>query len=534
MRSRRAVPAPSAARRALRRVAQQAVERAGEGHRVLRRHDEHHLAEREPHVAHVARDRRQPRRHGLDEHERQRLDPGRDAEHVALREQRPRAVLEPEEAHREPGRLPLERRPLATLPADQHLQRGAAVDQPAHGVDQHVEALLRGEPSERPDDGHPAARRPDRLHRVHAVDDVHDAGRRNAQLLARHAGELRRDGDEHAQPPAGGADPLPQGHGDVAAHVQGRHRAGGVRRRLHSGQHRGRVDEVELHEVGPERGQRRAQLLGVVRVHRRRHHDQPAALGVHDAGQVRRVLLGRDDVAHDTGRAVPDERARVHLRPAETAPVDHHRDPQRPRPRLVHSGRPYGRVCSTGRRPLSAGSPSVAGVTSPARGRDAQRARVYRAEDAWADRLDAARRGAPLATVGGSAVLLPAERRLGSLEAAAAYCGRVLALDPVVAVAGRLPPPQLRPRRGLRSAHWEPPGVIALPLPPQGEPWALREAVVLHELAHHVAELGGRATGHRPPYPAVVLLLAEAVLGPEAALALRVAYGEQGVQVGAL
>ena len=167
-------------------------------------------------------------------------------------------------------------------------------------------------------------------------------------------------------------------------------------------------------------------------------------------------------------------------------------------------------------------------------GRDAQRARVYRAEDAWAARLDAARRGAPLATVGGSAVLLPAERRLGSLEAAAGYCARVLALPEVRAVAGDLAPPAMRPRRGLTSAHWEPPGTVALPVPPHGEPWALRETVVLHELAHHVGECTGRTRGHRAPWPALLLLLVEAALGPEAALALRVAYGEEGVEVGAL
>jgi putative metallohydrolase (TIGR04338 family) len=173
-------------------------------------------------------------------------------------------------------------------------------------------------------------------------------------------------------------------------------------------------------------------------------------------------------------------------------------------------------------------------VTAAAATRDAQRARVYRAEDAWAARLDAARQGAVLATVGGSAVVLPAERRLGSLEAAEQYCARVLALPDVVAVAGSLPPPVLRPRRGARSAHWEPPGVVALPVPRLGEPWALRETVVLHELAHHAGELAGLSSGHRAPFPAVVLLLARAVLGDEAALALRVHYGEERVEVGAL
>jgi putative metallohydrolase (TIGR04338 family) len=110
----------------------------------------------------------------------------------------------------------------------------------------------------------------------------------------------------------------------------------------------------------------------------------------------------------------------------------------------------------------------------------------------------------------------------------------VSTLPDVVAAVGPVAPPQLRLRRGLRKAHWEPPGTIALPVPTHGEPWALRETVLLHELAHHLAETTGRARGHRPPFPAVVLLLARAVLGEEAGLALRVAYGEHDVEVGSL
>jgi len=172
-------------------------------------------------------------------------------------------------------------------------------------------------------------------------------------------------------------------------------------------------------------------------------------------------------------------------------------------------------------------------VTAPS-SRDAQRARVYRAEDAWAGRLDAARQGAVLATVGGSGLVLPAERRLGSLHAARDYTARVLGLAEVRAVFGAVEPPALRLRRGRRSAHWEPPGTVALPVPVHGEPWALRETVLLHELAHHLAQTTGRAAGHRAPFPAVVLLLAGAVLGGEAELVLRMAYGEQRVEVGSL
>jgi putative metallohydrolase (TIGR04338 family) len=174
-------------------------------------------------------------------------------------------------------------------------------------------------------------------------------------------------------------------------------------------------------------------------------------------------------------------------------------------------------------------------VTLPlSRPRDAQRARVYRAEDGWAARLDASRRGAALATVAGSALVLPSELRFGALAAAASYADHVLARPPILALAGRLPPPELRPRRGQRAAHWESPGVIALPVPRHGEPWALRETVLLHELAHHVGETTGLTVGHGAPFPALMLLLVRAALGEEAAFALQVAYGEDNVEVGHL
>ena len=62
----------------------------------------------------------------------------------------------------------------------------------------------------------------------------------------------------------------------------------------------------------------------------------------------------------------------------------------------------------------------------------------------------------------------------------------------------------------------------------------MRETVLLHELAHHVAETTGLAAGHRPPFPALVLVLVQAALGVEAAFALRVAYGDERVEVGEL
>ncbi|MCW2670814.1 MAG: hypothetical protein JWO27_2711 [Frankiales bacterium] len=152
--------------------------------------------------------------------------------------------------------------------------------------------------------------------------------------------------------------------------------------------------------------------------------------------------------------------------------------------------------------------------------RDSQRSKVYAAEDAWALRLDAARRGAPRALVAGSSVLLPTEVLFGTLEAAQTYADGHLSGVPAV---------RLRARRGQGKAHWEAPGVIALPVPEHGRPWALRESVLLHELAHHVDFHRHDTADHGPTYRACMLELVGQALGPEATLALRVAYGEVGL-----
>jgi putative metallohydrolase (TIGR04338 family) len=152
--------------------------------------------------------------------------------------------------------------------------------------------------------------------------------------------------------------------------------------------------------------------------------------------------------------------------------------------------------------------------------RDSQRSRVYAAEEAWALRLDAARRGARKAVVGGSTITLPEELRFGTLEDAQRYADHhVTGLPPVV----------LRARKGQGAAHWSPPGDVALPVPRHGEPWALRETVLLHELAHHVAFHTHGVADHGPSYTACMLDLVARALGEEAAFALRVDYGEHQV-----
>jgi len=153
---------------------------------------------------------------------------------------------------------------------------------------------------------------------------------------------------------------------------------------------------------------------------------------------------------------------------------------------------------------------------------DRQRSKVYAAEDAWALRLDAARRGAPRAEVAGSTVLLPSELHFGELAAAQDYA--IARLEP-----WKVPPVRLRVRKGQAKAHWEESGVVALPIPEHGMPWAMRESVLLHELAHHLAfHLDGTAV-HNRMFRRRMLELVTHALGHEAALVLRVDYSEQGL-----
>ncbi|MFI7192515.1 TIGR04338 family metallohydrolase [Nocardia nova] len=120
-----------------------------------------------------------------------------------------------------------------------------------------------------------------------------------------------------------------------------------------------------------------------------------------------------------------------------------------------------------------------------ARPRDGQHRRVYDAEHRLRALFDLADR-TPRRTVElfGSQICVPIERRMGTVESVMTYLDAVLALPsiraryPRAAVAVRV-----RARRGSRYAHYEPAtATIAVPLRER----AVRELLVLHELAHHL------------------------------------------------
>jgi putative metallohydrolase (TIGR04338 family) len=163
--------------------------------------------------------------------------------------------------------------------------------------------------------------------------------------------------------------------------------------------------------------------------------------------------------------------------------------------------------------------------------RDAQRGLVYDAEHLVHRLLDRSAEF-PVIELAGSRITLPVERRFASLDAVQHYLDRVRALP---SVARRWPraalPVTARERQGQGRAHYERPvAVIAVPGVTHGSQWALRELVVLHELAHHLADDAEPA--HGGAFVARLVELAEIVMGAEAAFLLRVTFLENGVRIG--
>jgi putative metallohydrolase (TIGR04338 family) len=162
--------------------------------------------------------------------------------------------------------------------------------------------------------------------------------------------------------------------------------------------------------------------------------------------------------------------------------------------------------------------------------RDTQRAKVYAAEVFVRTLFErAAERGSGDIDFFGTALTLPPEARFGSVAAVQRYIDDVLVLP---SVRDRWPDAAeltVRARRGTTAAHYEildGAGIIAVP-DRRGVGWALRELVVLHEIAHHLCDA-------RPPhgreFVATFCELAELVMGPELGYVLRVVFAKEGVR----
>lgn len=162
--------------------------------------------------------------------------------------------------------------------------------------------------------------------------------------------------------------------------------------------------------------------------------------------------------------------------------------------------------------------------------RDSQRSRVYAAEEFVRTLFDrAAQHGSPAVDFFGTQLTLPPEGRFGSVASAQRYVDEVLALPAVCTRWPGVARLRVRPRRAATAAHYENhdgAGVIAVPDRDTAD-WALRELVMLHEVAHHLCRA---EPPHGPEFVATICELTELVMGPEVGHVLRVVYAKEGVR----
>jgi putative metallohydrolase (TIGR04338 family) len=161
--------------------------------------------------------------------------------------------------------------------------------------------------------------------------------------------------------------------------------------------------------------------------------------------------------------------------------------------------------------------------------RDTQRSKVYAAEEFVRTLFDrAAERGNPAVDFFGAQLTLPPEARFASVDSVRRYVDDVLNLPSVRARWPTAEPLTVRGRRGATAAHYEYDGAVAtIAVPERQTTWALRELVVLHEIAHHLSPV---QPPHGPEFVATFGELAAAVMGPEVGHVLRVVYAKEGVR----
>jgi putative metallohydrolase (TIGR04338 family) len=162
--------------------------------------------------------------------------------------------------------------------------------------------------------------------------------------------------------------------------------------------------------------------------------------------------------------------------------------------------------------------------------RDSQRSKVYAAEEFVRTLFDrAAEHGSPAVEFFGTQLTLPPEARFGSVASVQRYVDDVLALPAVRQHWPDTLPLRVRPRRAATAAHYENQdgaGIVAVPDRDTAD-WALRELVVLHEVAHHLCQA---QPPHGPEFVATICRLTELVMGPELGHVLRVVYAKEGVR----
>lgn len=167
--------------------------------------------------------------------------------------------------------------------------------------------------------------------------------------------------------------------------------------------------------------------------------------------------------------------------------------------------------------------------------RDSQRSKVYEAETMVRTMFDRAEeRGLRTVDILGSTLTLPIERKFASIDSVQRYVDSILKLNWICETwptAGTVV--HVRERSGAGASHYErDTRTIAVPLHRHNEAWALRELVVLHELAHHFEPEDQGLPSHGGAFVDRFVTLVSEIVGQEAGFVLRATMLEAGVKVG--
>ena len=124
----------------------------------------------------------------------------------------------------------------------------------------------------------------------------------------------------------------------------------------------------------------------------------------------------------------------------------------------------------------------------------------------------------------GSTLVVPEERKFGDLEGVRRYLAAACAH-----IGWEGEPPKVRARRGETRAHYDMlKHEIAVPEHRGSRhSWALREIVILHELAHAMTT----GHGHDSVFCSSLVGLVTRCIGQEAGFLLAVAYEKRGISV---
>lgn len=152
--------------------------------------------------------------------------------------------------------------------------------------------------------------------------------------------------------------------------------------------------------------------------------------------------------------------------------------------------------------------------------RDAQRSKVYAAEDelnrVLDDQLDV-----PVFNLFGSTIIVPLERKFADLPSMQRYTDAVLRQPGRVTLVERKDQSAASYSHAHRQIR-----VPVLSAPGTAHRWAMRETVLLHEIAHHLTLTASQA--HGPEFTARFMDLLTEHIGPEAGLLFKVFLTENG------